>query len=133
LTPWRRLYLSSTLTYQETRLVTSSDFSPVVVPFRGHVYSVLGGATYALSPTADLQATYSFSTADYTQTSQSGGLALGVDYRRHALEVGLSRRFGKNLTTQLKYGFYRYDDTFNAGADNYRAHALIASVAIQLP
>src|SRR6185503_15733411 len=46
LTPWRRLYLSGTFSYRDTRLTTSSDFSPVVVPYRGDIYSVISSATY---------------------------------------------------------------------------------------
>src|SRR5206468_8601076 len=42
LTPRRRLYLSGTFSYRDTRLTTSSDFNPVVVPYRGDVYSLLG-------------------------------------------------------------------------------------------
>jgi len=37
------------------------------------------------------------------------------------------------MTMQLKYAFYRYTDAFNAGADNYNAHAIVASVAIRVP
>src|SRR5207247_7125107 len=117
LTPWRRLYLSGTFSYRDTRLKTSSDFNPVVVPYRGDVYSVLGSATYALSPSTDLQATYSFSRADYTQNNQAAGIPLGVDYQLHGLEAGLTRRFGKNITTQLKYGFYHNNDASGAGAN----------------
>ncbi len=133
LTPWRRLYLSGTFSYRDTRLETSSDFNPVVVPYRGDVYSVLGSATYALSPSTDVQATYSFSRADYRQNNPAAGLPLGIDYRLHGLEAGLTRRFGKNITTQLKYGFYRNNDASSAGANNYTAHALIASLSLRLP
>ena len=133
LTLWRRLYLSGTFSYRDTRLKTSSDFNPVVVPYRGDVYSVLGSATYALSPSTDLQATYSFSRADYTQNNQADGLPLGIAYQMHGLEAGLTRRFGKNITTHLTYGFYRNNDASSAGANSYTAHALMASLTLRLP
>ena len=59
--------------------------------------------------------------------------AIGIAYQMHGLEAGLNRRFGKNIMTQLKYGFYRSDDASNAGANNYTAHALIASLTLRLP
>jgi hypothetical protein len=133
LTPWRRLYLSGTFSYRDTRLTTSSDFEPVVVPYRGDVYSVVGSATYSLNHATDLQATYSFSRADYRQNNQAAGLPLGIDYQLHGLEAGLTRRFGKNITTQLKYGFYRNNDDSSAGANSYTAHALMASLTLRLP
>jgi hypothetical protein len=133
LTPWQRLYLSGTFSYRQTRLVTSSDFNPVVVPYRGDVYSVLTGATYALDAETEFQATYSFSRADYTQENQAAGLPLGVAYEMHGLEAGLTRRLGKNVVTQLKYGFYRSDDASNGGANSYTAHALMASLTLTLP
>jgi hypothetical protein len=133
LTPWRRLFLSSTLSYRDTRLATASEFSPVVVPYRGDVYSVLGSATYALSPSTDLQATYSFSRADYAQNNQANGLPLGIEYEMHGLEAGLTRRFGKRITTHLRYGFYKNYDASSAGANSYVAHALMASLTLSLP
>jgi hypothetical protein len=133
LTPWRRLYLSGTFSYRDTRLASSSDFSPVVVPYRGDVYSVIGSGTYALSPTTDVQVTYSFSRADYTQNNEADGLPLGIEYRLHGLEAGLTRRLGKNITTHLGYGFYRNVDGSSAGANSYAAHALIASLTLRLP
>ena len=132
LTPWRRLYLSGTFSYRDTRLATSSDFDSVV-PYRGDVYSVLGSATYALSPSTDVQATYSFSRADYQQNNQATGLPLGIEYEMHGLEAGLTRRVGKNITTHLTYGFYRNNDASSAGANSYTAHALMASLTLRLP
>ena len=133
LTPWRRFYLSGTFSYRDTRLASSSDFSPAVVPYRGDVYSVIGSGTYALSPTTDMQVTYSFSRADYTQNNEAAGLPLGIEYRLHGLEAGLTRRFGKNIATHLGYGFYRNVDGSSAGANSYTAHALIASLTLRLP
>src|SRR5204862_3097239 len=133
LTPWRRLYLSGTFSYRDTRLETSSDFSPTVVPYKGGVYSVLGSANYVLSQSMDLQTTYSFSRARYGQSNETAGLPLGIDYEMHGLETGLSHRLSKNVTTHLKYGFYYYDEISSAGANNYKAHAIFASISLRLP
>jgi len=133
LTPWRRLYLSGTFSYRNTRMVTSSDFSRSVVPYRGKVYNVLSSATYTLNPSTDLQATYSYSRGDYKQQNQVLVLPLGIDYARHGLEAGLTRRIGKNLTTRVSYGFYWYNDPSTGGANDYRAHAVLASLNLRLP
>jgi mono/diheme cytochrome c family protein len=136
LTPWRRLYLSGTFSYRDTRLTTSADFSlvkQVVVPYRGDVYSIISSATYTVNPATDLQATYTYSRADYRQNNAAEGLPLGIYYQLHGLEAGLTRRFGKSISTQLKYGFYRNNEPSSAGANNYTAHALIASITLRLP
>jgi len=133
LTPWRRLLVSGTFSYRDTRLATSSDFNPVVVPYRGDVYSVVGSATYTLNPATDLQATYSFSRADYHQDNQAAGLPLGIEYELHGLEAGVTRRFGKNVTAHLRYGFYRNNENSSGGANDYTAHALMASLTLRLP
>src|SRR5690348_12557200 len=39
LTPWRRLYLSSTLAYQHARTFTEANASPSVSPYAGNIYS----------------------------------------------------------------------------------------------
>jgi hypothetical protein len=47
--------------------------------------------------------------------------------------AGITRRLLKNITTHLKYGFYRSEDASNAGANSYAAHALMASLTLRLP
>jgi hypothetical protein len=62
-----------------------------------------------------------------------------VDFRRdivyelNGMMAGIARRLLKNITTQLKYGFYRSEDASNVGANNYAAHALRASLTLRLP
>src|SRR6185503_3631728 len=50
-TPRRRLSLSTTFSYQPTKLNTASSGFTAVVPYRGDIYSVVANGTYVLSQT----------------------------------------------------------------------------------
>ncbi len=61
LTPWRRLFLSTTFSYQNASTVTAANGSPSVAPYEGDIYSVMASASYVLDQKTDLTASYSFS------------------------------------------------------------------------
>jgi hypothetical protein len=124
LTPMPRLFLSSTLSYQTSATTTAADGSPTVAPYRGDIYSLFADGSYVLNQYTDLTAGYVFSEANYSQNNFTGGLPLGIQYQRHSAEVGLTRRFGKNISTKLQYRFDYYDEPSSGGADNYRAHSI---------
>ena len=132
LTPWRRIYLSTTFSYHRTRTATAQNGVTSVAPYRGDVYSVLSSASYALSPAADLQAGYSFSRADYAQNI-ADGLPYGAVYDWHGLQIGLVRRFKKNLTASLQYAFYTYDEPASGSLNNFTAHAVFATLTKRWP
>ena len=133
LTPGRRFYISGTFSYRDTRLATSSDFDPVVVPYRGKVYSVLGNMSYALNDKTDLRVNYAFSRADYRQQNDAAGLPQGIVYRRHGATASLTRRLLKNMSGTVQYGFFYYTEPTSGGANNYKAHAVLATISIRLP
>jgi len=58
---------------------------------------------------------------------------VGIQYQQHAVQVGLARRIGKNVTAQLRYGFYNYDEPSSGGANNYTAHSVFGMVSFKLP
>jgi hypothetical protein len=93
---------------------------------------VLSSASYALSPAADLQAGYSFSRADYAQNI-ADGLPYGAVYDWHGLQIGLVRRFKKNLTASLQYAFYTYDEPASGSLNNFTAHAVFATLTKRWP
>jgi hypothetical protein len=86
LTPWRRLYLSGTFSYQDTRLEAFDNNSTSIVPYRGDIYSIMANATYALNEKTDLNASYSFSRADFGQDNFADGLPVGIRYQQHAFQ-----------------------------------------------
>jgi len=133
LTPWRRLYLSTTFSCSQSRILTGANNGATVVPYRGDIYSVLSSASLALNNKTDLRAGYTFSRADYRQHNEVAGLPLGIFYERHGLMAGLTRRLLKNMTGTLQYVFFYYNEPTSNGANNYRAHAVLASLNVALP
>jgi len=133
LTPMRRLYWSTTLAYHDTRTVAADNGSDVVAPYRGDVYNVLSSATFALNEQMDLHGTYTFAYADYGQNNFAAGLPLGLEFRRHGVEVGVTRRWLKTLSTRVQYGYYRYDEPSSGGFTDYTAHAVFATVTMRWP
>lgn len=132
ITPFPRLYLSTTFSYLTSSSLTASDNSPAIVPYRGDVYSVLADGTYVLNQTSDLFASYAFSAANYGQHNFAGGVPLGIDYHQHGVQVGLKHRFGKRISGRLQYRFAHYDEPTSGGAVNYEAHSVFATISFLL-
>jgi len=137
LTPVRRLYLTTSFSYSDTRTVSGINNYPgvapsIVAPYEGDIYSVLASANYSLNKLTDLNAAYSFSRANYRQDNLNG-LPLGIVYDRNAVLIGLTRRFTRNLTGRLQYAFTTYNEPSSAQVNNYRANAVLCSLNIRLP
>jgi hypothetical protein len=133
LTPFKRLAFSGAFTYSDSRILTLQAAEPAVVPYKGDVYSVTASAAYALNDATDLRAAYSFSRANYGQDNIVGGLPLGLDYTRHALTLGLTRKVTNYLSTKIGYGFYQYREPSTGGVNNYTAHGVFATVMMKWP
>jgi hypothetical protein len=127
-TPWRRMQLLTTLSYQDVSCITLQNYSPAVVPYRGDTWSAYCYGRYALTPKTDLMAGWTFSTSDFQQNNFSTGLPLGIHYGLNAVQVGLASRCTKNLTAKLQYGYYNYTEPSSGGANDYTAHAVFASL-----
>ncbi len=128
LTPWRRLRLSSTVSYRETRTSTTTGLDTLVAPYDGEGYSALSVATFVLDNRTDLTASYTYSRADYGQSNFADGLPLGMDYDWHIISGGLTRRFKKNLTATLSYRYYQYDEASAGGFNDYTAHGVLLAM-----
>jgi Planctomycete cytochrome C len=133
LTPFRRLYLSSTFSYTDSRIATALDGAGPLVPYEGNVFSVLSSATFALNAKTDLRFNYVYSKSDYRQNNHATGLPAGIDYERHSLRAGVTRRVTKNLVTSVTYGFSQYLEPTSGGVNDYTAHAVFATAAISWP
>jgi hypothetical protein len=131
LSPWQRLYFSSTFAYQDARTVTAANGSQSVAPYEGNIYSVIASATYVLGSKSDLAASYSFSQADFEQQNTAEGLPLGIRYAQHAIQIGLRHRIGENKTLGLQYRFYHYDEPSSGGFNDFNAHAVFATLAVK--
>jgi mono/diheme cytochrome c family protein len=128
LTPYQRLYLSTSFTYSDARTETAQNGVGAVVPYQGDLYSVIANVNYQLNPRTDLHATYSFSQAHYGQNNELEGPPLGLNYTRHGLTAGVSRRLTASLTSNVRYGFYQYSEPSSGGFNNYTAHGVFLSL-----
>ena len=133
LTPWRRLFLSTTFSYQNARTTTWANDSPSVVPYQGDIYSVMASASYILNQKTDLTASYSLSMADFAQDNAAYGLPLGIKYQQHALQVGIKRQIGKGKSFSLNYSFYHYNEPSSGGFNNFNAQAVFAMLSFEIP
>ena len=133
LVPVSRLYLSATFSYEISSLVTAADGSPTVAPYRGDIYTALASGTYVFSQNTDLFAGYFFSEANYGRNNFAAGLPLGIQYQRHSVQAGLSRRFKKNISAKLQYRFDYYDEPSSGGANNYSAHSIFGVLTYRFP
>jgi hypothetical protein len=133
LTPWQRLHLTASFSYQDSTTTTAHNNSPTVAPYRGDVYSTTLSGNYVLSESTDLFASHSFSSADYRQNNFASGLPVGIEYQQHTTQIGLARHLGPNATARLQYGFYHYDEPSSGGINNYEAHAIYGMITVRLP
>jgi hypothetical protein len=132
-TPWQRLSLSGTFSFQRSSTVTADNGSTAVEPYRGDTYSALASAIWAVNRASDLLLTYTFSKADFSQDNFAAGLPLGIQYQQHALRATLTRRLSKSLVAKFQYGFFYYDEPSSGGADNYRANSILGMLTYRLP
>ena len=126
LTPFRRVYFSAALTYQNSRTTTANNDSPSVAPYQGDLWGVMASATWVLDKKTDLTASYLFSWARYGQHNEESGLPLGLDYDRHGLQVGLVHRFTPSVTGRLQYGYFAYTEPSSGHFRDYTAHQVLA-------
>jgi len=131
LTPWRRRYFFSTFAFQDSRTITADHGSESIAPFRGQVYSVLASANYVLNDRTDLNLAYDFSYANYGQNNESAGLPLGIDYRRHGVRAGMTRRFWRRCAVNLEYVWSYYDEPSSGHFNDYTAHGVFATLQVR--
>jgi hypothetical protein len=129
-TPISRLYLTGLFSFQDTRTIGFANSDPAVLTYVGNVYTVLGSAGYALDEKTDVTIQYTYSRSDNFTDNSTVGLPLGLDFHRHGLAAGISRRINKNVAARLGYGFYEYIEPSSGGFNNYRAHLATASCTL---
>ena len=131
-TPYRRLYLSSTLSYTDSRTATALDGQDGLVPYQGHVYTALTSGTFSLNAKTDLNASYIYSRSEYGQ-NHTASVPTGINYERHDVRFGVRRRVTKNLAMNLTYGFSQYREPTSGGATDFTAHSIFATATVAWP
>ena len=131
--PKQRLYLSGTATLSDLRTTSGVTDGTLLVPYAGQVYTFLGTATYLASKTLSWDSTYSFSMADFGQADTGLNLPIGIDYDRHGIVTGITKKLSPQSQLRLQYGFFRYDEPTAGGANDYRAHGIFASYRRSFP
>ena len=131
LTPIQRLYLSATFTYSDTRTVAADNGNPSVAPYRGNVWTLISSATFALNKTTDLNASYSYTRADYEQNNFVDGLPLGLAFARHSAIAGIRKQLTTSLNANLRYGFFRYYEPQRTSVNDYTAHGVFATLTMK--
>jgi mono/diheme cytochrome c family protein len=132
ITPHPRVYLSGSITYQPSQTRTANSGAPTVGLYRGDTYSADASGTYVLSQTTDFSMGWTFSEANYGQP-RNNVVPVGIRYQEHSLEAALTRRFGKNVSGRLQYSFDYYRENSSGGANDFRAHAVFATLNVRLP
>ena len=132
-TPVRRLYFSGAFTYSLSRALTADHGDLAIVPYRGDIYTLNATATYALDPKSSLLANYNFSRAGYGENNAAAGVPLGLDYTRHDLSFGFTRKFNTRLSGSLRYAFSQYSEPSAGHANDYVAHGLFCTLTCKLP
>jgi hypothetical protein len=133
LTPWRPLYFSGGFTYSDSRAVTADNGNASIVPYQGNIYTANVAATYALNEKTGLQISYNFSRADYAENNGIAGIPAGLDYTRHDLIIGLTRKITNNLSAALHYEFSQYSEPSSGNANNFTANGIFATFVYRWP
>lgn len=130
-TPLSRWYLTGYFSLQDTRTSTPADQNPAVQTYRGNVYTAMATTGYALDNKTDLTLEYSYSCSDNFSNNDATGLPLGLNFQRHAVQAGVSRKISTNVVARLRYGFYSYDESSTGGYNNYIANLVSASCSVR--
>jgi hypothetical protein len=131
LSPWRRVHLSTTVSYTDSRLDTGVVDGLILAPYEGTIVSVLTSGNVIVSEADDLRLLYSFSRGDYEQANAPEGLPLGIIYERHGLSAGWFHQWNDRVQTSIQYGYFQYEEPYVAGANDYTAHALMMGVSLR--
>jgi hypothetical protein len=131
LTPLSRWYVTGYFSLQDTRTSSFANHAPSVQTYRGNVYTAMGTTGYALDNKTDLTLEYSYSYADNFVNNAAVGLPLGLNFQRHEVQAGVSRKISTNVVARLRYGFYSYDESSTGGFNNYIAHLASASCSVR--
>ncbi len=133
ITPHPRVYLAASMSYEPSHTRTANSDAPTVGPYRGDTYTADASGVYVLSEHTDFSLAWIFSEANYGQSKAITSPPVDIRYQEQSIEAGLTRRFSKNVSGRLQYSFDYYREPSSGGANDYRAHAVFATLNLRLP
>lgn len=98
-------------------------------PYKGYIYTLTTSAGYALGKTLNLSATYTFSEANYGENNAANGVPLGLNYNRHNLIFGVSKKINAHFSAALRYVFSSYTEPGTGGFNDYHSQGGFATLA----
>jgi hypothetical protein len=128
LTPWRRLYFTTTVSLQDSATETFNNNSAAVAPYEGDTLSVLASVNFVIDERTEANLNYSLSRTDFEQEAAVTGPSAGLFFELHAAQAGLTRRWSDRVTTTARYVFYDYSEPSAGGANDYQAHGVFFSM-----
>jgi hypothetical protein len=129
LTPIRSLYFTGAFTYSDAKTITDDNSDPSIVPYKGHIYTLTTSIGYALGESTSLNATYSFSEANYGENNAAAGVPLGLDFTRHDLMFGVNKKINDHLSASVHYTFVTYSEPAAGTLNDYNSQGIFATVA----
>ena len=130
--PMPRLVATTSVGYSDTWSGTIESEAMGLRPFEGDVWFYVDHLSYVFNPETDLTFTRSYYRADYGDSNLPGAIAYGLDAERYGITLGLRHRLGEAAVFNFQYGWFNNDEPSANGANDYKAHMLLASLSIDL-
>lgn len=132
LTPISRFYLTGLLSYHDAKTTSFDNGAASVLTYEGDVFAGQAAVGLAIDQKTDVKIEYLYSRSDNFQDNSADGLPLGLNHERHGFMTTFSRNMSEKTQLQFRYGYYRYNEDSNGGADDYRGHLVGIGLAFRL-
>ena len=131
LIPTQNFYLTGMFSRQSSFTDTQARLSTVaVIPrYKADVNTAMGSATYIITPKASFEAQYQWVHSDDFNNYSSFGMPFGLANTWKRLGLTFRYEIKEDLSTEILYGWTKYDENDNAGIDNYEANIIGGKIA----
>ncbi len=128
-TPWRRLHLQAGFNYVNSVTETpASEYTQAVLDARNNYLTLNFNAGLVVDDRTDLNLGYFYYLADNDEYSALMNVPLGAAAEEHGMTAMVTRRLSKSVRLNLKYGYFRYDDTMSGGNLDNEAHLIYSGL-----
>ncbi|MCX6966672.1 MAG: hypothetical protein NTZ46_02650, partial [Verrucomicrobia bacterium] len=130
--PLDRLYLQGNVSY-----VLSKTDIPVTLPgpvnlgISNNYLTVGAGAGYALDDKTDIRADYTYYKADNYKDTSRLAQPYGVGASEHTATLGVTRQIRRNVTVNVKGGYFQYVDQTSGYHNNFSGTLLFTSMQVR--